>query len=76
LTVTFQGAFVEWVHTNGIDCVVKSQIVRMFAFGHPLVKPNDIVMTVDVNFFILSSKIFDPIYENQNKLAWIFQYEV
>lgn len=70
------GAIIEWVTTDGIDCVLMAQIVRMFAFGHPLVKPDDVVMTVDVNLFLMTGKILDPIYENPDKLAWIYQFDV
>lgn len=55
--------------------MLKSQLIRMFAFGHPLVNPKDIVMTVDVNLFLMTSKILDPIYSNPDFLAWIYQYE-
>jgi|LakMenEpi03Aug12_release.lakeMendotaPanAssembly.Ray.scaffolds.fasta_scaffold6236718_1 hypothetical protein len=58
-----------------MDCVLKSQLIRMFSFGHPLVKPKDIVMTVDVNLFLMTNKILDPIYENPDLLAWIYQYD-
>jgi hypothetical protein len=47
----------------------------MFAFGHPLVQPTDIVMTVDVNMFLMTNKIFDPIYGRPDVLAWIYQYD-
>ena len=58
-----------------MDCVLKSQLIRLFAFGHPLVRPKDIVMTVDVNLFLMTGKIFDPIYQNPDLFAWIYQYE-
>ena len=58
-----------------MDCVLKSQLIRMFAFGNPIVKPKDIVMTVDVNLFLMTNKIFDPIYKQPDLLAWVYQYE-
>jgi hypothetical protein len=69
------GVHYKWVHADGMDCVMKAQLVRMFAFGHPLVQPKDIVVTVDVNFFLMTDKIFDPIYDNPDMLAWIYQYD-
>ena len=69
------GVHHKWVQAEGMDCVMKAQIVRMFAFGHPLVQPVDIVVTVDVNFFLMTDKIFDPIYDNPNMLAWVYQYD-
>lgn len=65
----------KWVHADGMDCVLKAQLIRMFAFGHPLVQPTDIVMTVDVNMFLMTNKIFDPIYGRPDVLAWIYQYD-
>ncbi len=64
-----------WVPADGIECVLKSQLIRLFAFGHPLVQPKDIVMTVDVNLFLMTDKILDPIYNNPDFLAWIYQYD-
>jgi len=72
----FKGVHVEWVLSDGMDCVLMAQLVRLFAFGHPLVKPNDIVMTVDINLFLMTGDILDPIYENPDKLAWLYQYDV
>jgi hypothetical protein len=64
-----------WVPADGMDCVLKSQLIRMFAFGHPLVRPKDIVMTVDVNLFLMTDKILDPIYRHPDLLAWVYQYD-
>ena len=65
----------EWVPANGMDCVLKSQLIRMFAFGHPLVQPKDIVVAVDADFYLMTDKIFDPIYDNPDMMAWIYQYD-
>ena len=65
----------KWVPADGMDCVLKSQLIRMFAFGHSLVKPRDIVMTIDVDFYLMTNKIFDPIYDNPDMMAWFYQYD-
>lgn len=69
------GAVVRQVETEGTDCVLKSQMIRLFAFDHPLVKENDIVVTFDVNGFVMNDRILDPIFNDPYKTAWIFQYE-
>lgn len=66
----------QWEQRNGIDCVLKSQLARMFAFGHPLVKAQDIVATIDVNMFIATASFLDPIFANPGRLAWIYQYDI
>ena len=66
----------EWIPADDVDCVLKSQLARMFAFGHPLVKPTDVVATVDVNMLIATDKFLDPIYTKPDMLAWIFQYKI
>jgi hypothetical protein len=48
----------------------------MFAFGHPTVLATDIVATVDVNMFISTNKFLDPIFDQPNLLAWIYQVTV
>ncbi len=63
------------MHADGMDCVLKSQLIRMFAFGHEAVRPKDIVVTVDVNLFVMTERILDPIYANPDLLAWVFQYD-
>jgi hypothetical protein len=48
----------------------------MFAFGHPTVLATDIVATVDVNMFISTNKFLDPIFDQPDLLAWIYQVTV
>ena len=70
-----EGLEVRWVESGDMDCVMKSQTSRMWAFNDPMVKDDDIVITIDVNAFIMTSKILDPIYENPRNSIWVFQYE-
>jgi len=69
------GAIVEWVPAGGMDCVLKSQLIRLVAFDHPAVEDYDLVVTVDVNLFVMTSHILDPLKDSPDMLAWVFQYE-
>ena len=69
------GAVVEWVRAGEMDCVLKSQLIRLFAGEHPLVMPDDIVMTVDVNLFVMTKDILHPILSYPWMTAWVPQYE-
>merc|ERR1712218_124068 len=69
------GAVVEWVEAGEMDCVLKSQLIRLFAGEHPLVNPDDIVMTVDVNLFVMTKDILHPILSSPRMTAWVPQYE-
>ena len=56
-TLRAAGAAVEWVRAGGMDCVLKSQLVRMLAFAASnVVGPDDLVMTVDVNAFPMNNR--------------------
>jgi hypothetical protein len=75
-TLRSAGAVVEWVRSGDMDCVLKSQLVRMLAFtSNALVLPDDLVMTVDVNAFVMNSRITRVIEDNPDVTAWVFQYE-
>lgn len=63
---------IRWVEEGDLDCVTKSQLIRMWAFQEPIINENDIIVTVDVNLFVMSPKILDPIYENPDKKIWVF----
>ena len=69
------GANVEWIPADGTDCVLKAQLIRMLAFDHPLVSDEDIVMTVDVNAFLMNDGVVKPVLENPDMVAWVPQYE-
>lgn len=69
------GAVVEWVRAE-MDCVLQSQLVRLFAGEHPLVLEDDIVMTVDVNLFVMTKDILNPIFSNPRMTAWVPLYQL
>ena len=75
-TLEASGASIEWIHvTEGkTDCVLMSQLTRMLIYqNRGMVQPDDIVLTIDVNAFIMTDKILDPILFNPGKKVWIMQ---
>lgn len=68
------GATVEQVPTGKIDCVLMSQLIRLFAFRHPKVRDGDVVTTMDVNAFVMTPSILDPLREFPHLRVWVFQY--
>ena len=46
---------------NDIKCVLKSQLIRILAYLLPFIKPQDIIVTADVDAFIMSYDIFKPL---------------
>ena len=65
---------IRWIKSDDMSCVSKSQLIRMWAFQEPMIKNDDIIITVDVNLFAATSKILDPIFENPNLKLWNFQW--
>ena len=63
---------VRWVKEGDLDCVTTSQLIRMWAFQESMINDTDIIITVDVNLFVVSQKILDPIYKYPNKKVWVF----
>ena len=47
----------------------------MWAFDDPSVSNDDLVMTIDANAFVYNASSLNPIYQNPDKLVWVFQYE-
>ena len=65
---------IRWVRDDGMNCVTKSQLARMWAFQESLIASDDIIVTVDVNLFVATTKILDPIHEHPNLKLWVFQW--
>merc|ERR1712079_924831 len=68
------GAVVFLVKTgNDIKCVLKSQIIRILAYLFPFVKSNDIIVTADVDAFIMTPEIYKPLMLINRKI-WLYRY--
>ena len=46
----------------------------MFLYQRPFIHPEDVIVTVDVNLFVMAAHILEPIDRYADKNAWIFQY--
>ena len=58
-----------------MDCVTRSQTERMWAFDDPGVRDTDLVVTIDANAFVYNASSLNPVYNNPEKLIWVFQYQ-
>ena len=68
------GAVVEYVPTEGKDCILLSQLGRMLLFrNRDIVRPDDIICTVDVNTFVMSERVLNPVRLNPGKKVWLMQ---
>ena len=65
---------IRWVKEGDMDCVTKSQLIRMWAFQEPMIQEDDIIVTVDVNLFVMTPKILDPIFQYPDKKLWVFAW--
>ncbi len=69
------GAVVRTVPAEGMDCALKSQIVRMLAYRDPAVSPDDLIVMADADAFVVREDIFGGALDDRSKLVWLFQYE-
>ena len=65
---------IRWVESGDMNCVTKSQVIRMWAFQEPMIHDNDIIITVDVNLFAMTTRILDPINDHPDLKLWVFQW--
>eukprot|EP00095_Tigriopus_kingsejongensis_P006885 maker-scaffold125_size330479-snap-gene-0.11 protein:Tk06885 transcript:maker-scaffold125_size330479-snap-gene-0.11-mRNA-1 annotation:"hypothetical protein" len=70
------GALVKLIPTEGMDCVLKAQLIRILVFDLPEVSPEDVVVLADVDGFIMTPTILLPIKVLPKKQFWIYRYEL
>ena len=75
-TLEGYGALVKLVPSGGMKCVLKAQLIRILAFGLPEVRPNDIVVTADVDAFVMTPEIAHPLTVLRKKKIWLYRYEL
>ncbi|KAK6192287.1 hypothetical protein SNE40_003781 [Patella caerulea] len=56
-----------------MSCSLQSQLQRLFAFKQDFIRSTDLVVTSDVDAFVMDFNIFKPLEENYR--VWIFQYK-
>ena len=67
------GATVFLVPTgNDIKCVLKSQMIRLLAYHLPFVQDSDIIVTADVDAFVMTKDIYKPLLLDRK--IWLYRY--
>ena len=73
--LTKLGADVALTTSSELPCVLTSQLVRLVTHHyHPVIKDDDIIITADVDAFITTPDILQPL-ENDASI-WIWQHEL
>lgn len=68
------GAVVFLVPTGTeMKCVLKSQLIRLLAYRLPFVKDDDIIVTADVDAFVMTPDIYKPLLLPGRKI-WLYRY--
>ena len=58
---------------EGLGCVMESQMQRMYAYKHPDILDEDIIVTSDVDSFPSSDVVLAPL-QNRTYQSWIWQW--
>lgn len=68
------GAVVFLVPTGTeMKCVLKSQLIRLLAYKLPFVREDDIIVTADVDAFIMTKEIYHPLLLPGRQI-WLYRY--
>ena len=67
-----EGVIIVLEKTSSLGCVLQSQISRMFGFRNKFMNDEDIILTSDVDIFIMDKKLLDPLREPFS--TWVYQY--
>ena len=68
------GAQVLLLQSGHLPCVLTAQLVRLLAFQCEFVREEDIVVTADVDAFIMTPEILRPLKKKVS--VWIWRYEL
>ena len=72
-TLESYGATVFLVPTGDeMKCVLKSQMIRLLAYHLPFVKESDIIVTADVDAFVMTKDIYKPLLLDRK--IWLYRY--
>ena len=58
-----EGVVIVLEKTTSLGCVLQSQLSRMFAFKNKFVTADDIIITSDVDIFVMDKRIIQPLPE-------------
>jgi len=68
------GAVVFLVPTGpDIKCVLKSQMIRLLAFALPFIQDDDILVTADVDAFVMTPDTYKPLLLPGRQI-WLYRY--
>ena len=64
------------VASSDLHCVLSSQLVRLVTHHyHPIIEDDDIIITADVDAFIMTPDILLPLIQHQVEV-WVWQYDL
>jgi len=58
---------------SDMKCVLKSQMIRLVAYSLPFIQDQDIIVTADVDAFVMTSDIYKPL-KLLDRQIWIYRY--
>ena len=67
-----EGVVIVLEKTTSLGCVLQSQLSRMFAFKNKFVNDDDIIITSDVDMFVMDKKIIEPL--KMPFTTWIYRF--
>ena len=74
--LTNLGVHVKLVNSGNFDCVLKAQLIRLMAFDLDMIQRHDLIMMSDVDAFITSNEVLEPLINYPEKQIWIYRYEL
>ncbi len=58
-----------------MGCVQKTQIIRVLAYLYDFVGNDDVIVTSDVDAFVMTSDLYKPLQRHwHDKKVWLFRY--
>ena len=67
-----EGLLIQREQSSSLGCVLQSQLSRIFAFDHKIMNDDDIILTTDVDIFVMDNRIMEPL--RSPFLTWIYEY--
>ena len=69
-----EGVLIRREQSVSFGCVLQSQLSRIFAFDDEIMNDDDIILTTDVDLFVMDNRILEPL--RRPFLTWIYEYEL
>ena len=68
-----EGVLIQHEQSTSLGCVLQSQLSRIFAFDHKIMNDDDIILTSDVDTFVMDNRILEPL--RRPFLTGIYEYQ-